>query len=191
MTKTTSWLRSSSFSLRIKASRSGPTVLGVPIYYLGDDKLRVRDKDYELTPEIYKALSLASYSGKTMKDEIDILRKNKIIGELGYTGVGDRKPNRKTIFTITLPKIVEEMQNKSFEEYIENSDNDLEGEGIKIILSFNIVDIFTRLEILLRLKLSGHTDALTEGRNFLDEIYKRGEIQNKQQNRNALDKFST
>ena len=115
----------------------------------------------------------------------------KIIGELGYTGVGDRKPNRKTIFTITLPKLVEENQSKTFEEVMENSDNDLEGEGVKIILSSNIIDIYNRLEILLRLKISGHTDALTEGSKFLDEIYKRGEIQNKQHYRNALDKFST
>ena len=77
MTKTSGSLMSSSVSLRIKASPSGPTVLGVPIYTLGGDKLRRRDKDYELTPEIYKALSLASYSGKTMKVENDISRKNK------------------------------------------------------------------------------------------------------------------
>ena len=191
MTKTSGSLMSCSVSLSIKASPSGPTVLGVRIYTLGGAKLRIRDKDYELTPEIYKAMSLASYSDKTMKDENDILRKNKIIGELGYTGVGDRKPNRKTIFTITLPKLFEEIQSKTFEEFMENCDNDLEGEGVKIILSSNISDIYNRLEILLRLKLSGHTDALTERSNFLDEIYKRGEIQNKQQHRNALDKFST
>ena len=39
--------------------------------------------------------------------------------------------------------------------------------------------------------MSGHTDTLTETSNLMDELYKRGEIQNKQQNQNALDKFST
>ena len=68
----------------------------------------------------------------------------------------------------------------------------LQGRGIeKIIIPSNIIDTYTRLEILLGLKLSGHTDALTEASNLIDELYKRGEIQNKQQYRNALNKFST
>ena len=58
-------------------------------------------------------------------------------------------------------------------------------------MASNIIDINTRLEILLGLKLSGHTNTLTEASNLIDEIYKRGEVQNEQQNRNALDKFST
>ena len=35
----------------------------------------------------------------------------------------------------------------------------------------------TRLEILLGLKYSGHTDTLTEANNLIDELYKRVEIQ--------------
>ena len=54
----------------------------------------------------------------------------------------------------------------------------------------NIIDIYTRLEALLGLKLSGHTDTLTEASILIDELYRQGEIQNKQQYRNALDKFS-
>ena len=45
--------------------------------------------------------------------------------------------------------------------------------------------------MLLGLKLSGHTDTLTEASNPIDELCKRGEIQNEQQYRNALDKFSS
>ena len=41
--------------------------------------------------------------------------------------------------------------------------------------------------MLLGLKLSGHTDALTEACNVKDEFYKWGEIQNEQQHRNAYD----
>ena len=67
----------------------------------------------------------------------------------------------------------------------------LKGEGVKIIIPSNIIDIYTRLEILLGLKLSGHTDTLTEAINLIDELYKLGEIQNKQQYRNALNKFQT
>ena len=95
----------------------------------------------------------------------------------------------KTFFTITLPKLVEDIQNRTFDEITLDSDSDLQGEEVKIIIPSNIDDIYTRLQILLGLKLSGHTDTLTEASNLIDELYKRGEIQNKQQYRNALNKF--
>ena len=181
---------SSSNSPRIKASPSSPTILGVPIYTLGGDKLRIRDIDYELTPEIYKTLCSTGYNGKTMKNENDISIMNNIISDLGYTGVGDRETKRKTLSTKTLPKLAGDIQNKTFEEITDDSDV-LQGEGIKIISPSNIIDIYTRLEILLGLKLSGHMDTLTEATNLIDELYKRGETQNKQQYRYALNIFST
>ena len=70
--------------------------------------------------------------------------------------------------------------------------NNLQCRGIEeIIIPSNIIDIYSRLEILLGLKLSGHSDTLTEASNLINELYKRGEIQNKQQIRNALKKFCT
>ena len=68
---------------------------------------------------------------------------------------------------------------------------DLEDQGVKFIIPSKIIDIYTRLEILLGLKLSGHTDTLTEASNLIDELYKRGEIQNEHQFRNALNKFQS
>ena len=61
---------------------------------------------------------------------------------------------------------------------------------VKIFVPSNIIDIYTRLKVLVGLNLLGHTDTLTEASNLIDELYKRGEIQNKQQYRNALKKFS-
>ena len=120
-----------------------------------------------------------------MENENDILKLNINKKDLGYTGDRERSSNRKTFLTITLPKLVDEIQNRTFDEI------DLEGQGVKIIIPPNIIDIYTRLEILLGLKLSSHTDTLTEASNLIDELYKRGEIQNEQQYRNALDEFST
>ena len=37
--------------------------------------------------------------------------------------------------------------------------------------------------------LNGHSDTLTEASNLYDELYKRGEIENEQQYRKALNKF--
>ena len=36
------------------------------------------------------------------------------------------------------------------------------------------------LDLKLGLKLSGHTDTLTEASNLIDELYKRGETQSEQ-----------
>ena len=190
MTNTLGRLMSSANSPRIKSSPSAAPVLGVPICTLGGDKMRIRDNNYELTPEIYKALSHTGYTGITVKNENDILLVNNIISDLGYTGVGDKPSKRKTFLTKTLPKSIEKIENKTFDEIIDDSD-DLQGEGVKIIIPSNIIDIYTRLETLLGLKLSGHTDILTEASNLFDELYKRDKIQNEQQYQNALNKFFT
>ena len=178
-------------SLRITQDESHrANILGVPIQISGADTIKINENIYELTPEIYKALSDTGYTGKDMKNESDILMMNNIIRDLRYTGRDDRDSKRKTFFLKKLPKLVNDIQNRTFEEITDDSD-DLQGEGFKIIIPSNIIDIYTRLEILLGLKLSGHTDTLTEASNLIDELYKRGEIQNKQQYRNALNKFQS
>ena len=83
MAKTLVSLWSSSNSLRIKASPSRPPILGVPLYTLGGYKLRIHDIDYDLTPEISKALSSTGYNGKNKKNESDIMMMNNIIRDLG------------------------------------------------------------------------------------------------------------
>ena len=185
MTKTLGRLMSSANSLKITSSPSGASILGVPVYTLGGDRIQIKGNIYDLTPEIYKALSDTGYTGKNMKNEYDILMMNNIINDLGYTGIGDKPSKRKKFFTKTLAKLVEDVQNRTFDEI------DLEGQGLKINIPSNIIDIYTRLEVLLGLKLSGHTDTLTEASNLIDELYKLGEIQNKQHYRNALNKFQT
>ena len=81
------------------------------------------------------------------------------------------------------------LKTKTFGEITDDSD-DLQGEGVKIIIPSILTDIYTRLKIILGLKLSGHTDTLTEASILIDGLNRRGEIQNKQQYRNALNKFS-
>ena len=189
MTKTLGRSMSSANSLKIKSTPSGATFLGVPVYTLGGDRIQIKNNVYDLTPEIYIALSYTGYEGKNLKNENDILMLYNNIRDLRYTGIGDIKSKRKLFLTETLPRLVEEIQNRTFEEITDDSD-DLQGEGVKIIIPSNIFDIYTRLGILLGLKLSGHTDTLTEVSSLIDELYKRGEIQNKQQYQNALDKFT-
>ena len=72
---------------------------------------------------------------------------------------------------LSLPSI------QSVEESYENESEDLESQGReKTIVTSNIIDVYTRLEIILGLKLSGHTIFLTKAGNQMDEQYKRSEI---------------
>ena len=77
-------------------------------------------------------------------------------------------------------KLVEQIQNKTFDEITDESDN-LQGGGVKITIPSTIIDIYTRLEVLLGLKLSGHTDTLTGASNLIDAFNRIGDIQNEQQ----------
>ena len=158
------------------------SILGVPIRSVGGDKIQVYDNIYEFTPEIHKASSNSSYTGKSMKNDDDRRPLYNFLVDLGYNGQHDEKTNQNNFFI----KLFNQFRNTKKEE----PDN-LQGEGIKIIIPSNIIDIYTRLDVLLGLKLSGHTDILTEASILIDEFYKRGEIQNKQQYRNAPNKFSS
>ena len=60
-----------------------------------------------------------------------------------------------------------------------------------MIYIYIYIYIYTRLKVLQRLKLSDHTNTLTEASILIDDMHKSGEIQNEQQHRNALDKFHT
>ena len=185
-------LMNSRNSLKITQDETGrANILAVPIQISEGDTIKINENLYELTPEIYKALTYTTYNGRTMKDENDILRMYNIIRDLGYNGTGDRDSKRKIFFTKKLPKLVEDNQNITFDEISDYSDG-LQGEGIgKNIIPSNIIDIYTRLEVLLGLKLSGHTDTLTEASNLIDVLYKRSEIENRRRYRNALNKFQT
>ena len=156
----------------------------IPIKSPGGTKIQVDEDEYDLTKGIRNVLTKKTYKSiKSLNDNEKVVLRNF----LSKTGYYSRKPLRG--------------KPSGLDNYIKNDldndvrkilklDNNLKGKGVeKIIISSNIVDIYTRLEVLLGLKLSGHTDTLTEASNLVDELYKRGEIQNKQQYRNALNKF--
>ena len=151
-------------------------ILGTPIRPIGGDKIIVNDNNiYEFTSEIHKALSNDNYTGKAMKDKNDRLTLYNFLTDIGYTRNKGKQTSQMKFFTGLLNQFKKQP---------------LDGQGIqKIIIPSNIIDIYTRLEVLLGLKLSGHTDILTEASNLIDELYKRGEIQNKEQYQNAPNKF--
>ena len=150
---------------------------GMPVEMLGDSRIEIKGKDFNITPNLQNVFT--DTTGKSLKklDKMETITYKQLLKTLNYKNykpkTGETNSGRyKNTKNILIPI-------------------NLQGRGIeKIIIPSNIIDIYTRLEILLGLKLSGHTDTLTEASNLIDELYKRGEIQNKQQYRNALDKFS-
>ena len=85
------------------------------------------------------------------------------------------------------PKI--EIEEESSE--IEDGPNVLENERKKNILPSNVIDIWTRFEVLLGLKLNEPTDILTEASNKVDEISRKPEVEIEHQYLNALHKITS
>ena len=156
---------------------------GYPIKTIGGTEVEINVKKYNITPGIRKVLVDSSY--KTAKSRN------------GMDKVVFRYMLRKTIYYDRIPSkgrtsvrdnyIKSDLDNDV--RRIFNLDTELSGKGTKFIIPSNVIDSYTRLEILHGLKLLGRTDTLTEARFLIDEIYKRGEIQNEQQYRNAPNKI--
>ena len=151
---------------------------GIPVEISGDSRIEIKGKEFNITPNLQNVFT--DTSGKSLKklDKTETQTYKQLLKTLNYKNYkhksGEKNSGRyKNTNNLLVPI-------------------NLQGRGIeKIIIPSNIIDIYTRLQVLLGLKLSGHSDTLTEASNLIDELYKQGEIQNKQQYRNALDKFLT
>ena len=157
-----------------------------PIKMLKGTKVEINKKKYNISPGIRNVLVDQSYdSAKSMTDNDKLIFRD-ILQKTGYY---NRKPTKGRL-TGRDRYIKYELDNDV--SRIMDLNTKLKGKGIeKIIIPTHIIDIYTRLEVLLGLKVSGHNNTLTEASNLIDELYKRGEIQNKQQYQNALNKFQT
>ena len=153
---------------------------------LQGSEVEIIDKEYNITPSFQKVYTDMSYNtAKSInymekKAFRDILQKTDFLKPLPTKG---RMSGRDRYIKNDLNKEVGRLL---------ILDTKFKGEGVeKIFIPSNINDIYTRLEILLGLKFSRHTDTLTEASNLINQLYKMGKIQNKQQYRNAFSKFST
>ena len=150
---------------------------GIPVEKVAGNKIKINENVFDITQGIQKVLTdTSNIPIKKLNDQDRVIFNNilECLDIKNYKPVrGESKSGRYTLSKSNFKK------------------HNLEGEGVKIIIPSIIIDIYSRLEILLGLKLSGHTDTLTEASNLIDELYKLGEIQNKQQYRNAINKFQT
>ena len=150
---------------------------GFPVEKIGGNKIKIIENVFDITRGIQKVLTDTSNIPIKKLNDQDREIFNSILENLDFKNYqplrGESKSGRY------------KQSKTNFKKH------NLEGQGLKIIIPSNIIDIYTRLEVLLGLKLSDHTDTLTEASNLIDELYRQGEIQNKQQYRNALNNFST
>ena len=148
---------------------------------LGGTEVEINGKKINITPGIQKVLTDTSNIPLTKWNEKNREIFNNVLENLDFENHkatrGESKSGRY------------KHSKTMFKKRVNNSD--LDGQEVKIIIPSNIIDICTRLEVLLGLKLSGHTNTLAEVSNLIGELYKRREIQNEQQYRNALKKFHT
>ena len=167
---------------------------GVRIKPVRENTIDIIGREYDVTPNIQKYFTKTGSTTKSLNNNEKETVYN-ILKDVGFYNTRHNKGMksfRMQDALLNLPKEIKKIRNPPLPA-IENEEDssDLQGEGVKIIIPSNIIDIYTRLEVLLGLKLSGHTDTLTEASNLIDELYKRGDIQTEQQYRNAVNKFST
>ena len=155
-----------------------------------ENRISIKGKEIDKKPNIQNYFTNTGLTTENMDDE-DKSTVYDILKNTGFYSMRHKKSLKSARLNDALYKLpgeIVEIRNPPLPA-IENESDKLQGEGVKIVIPSNVIDIFTRLEVLLGLKLSGHTDTLTEASNLLDELYKRCEIQNKQQYRNALNEF--
>ena len=161
-----------------------------PIKMLGGTKIEIDKNEYNITPGLQKVFTDTKHdTAKSMSDMEKVIFRD-ILQKTNYKTYKRGKGNmsgRDRYIRYNLDDEVRRILNLDTKPKPK-----LKGKGVeKIIIPSNIIDIYTRLEILLGLKLSGHCNTLSEASILIDELYRLGEIQNKQQYRNALDKFLT
>ena len=141
---------------------------GIPVEKVGGNKIKIKENVFDITRGIQKVLTdTSNIPIKKLNDQNRVIF-NNILESLDFKNY---KPVRG------------ESKSGRYKQSKSNfNKRRLEGQGVeKVIIPSNIIDIYTRFEILLGLKLSGHTDTLTEASNLIDGLYKRCEIKNKQQ----------
>ena len=143
---------------------------------MGGNKLKISENIFEIIPGIQKVFTQTSNIPlkKLNRQEWEVY--NNILETLDFENY---KP------------ISGESKSGRYKQSKNNfNKRNLKREGVKIIIPSNIFDIYTRLETLLGLKLSCHTDTLTEASNLIDELYILSEIQKKTTISKCSNKFN-
>ena len=132
---------------------------GNEVIALGGNRVEINAEEYNSIPDVQRAFTDTRYNfSNIIMDDESVLTFDNILNSLNYDSSKDSNSKRTKLIKNDLRKRVNKIKNPP----LALPTNDVQGEGVKIIIPSNIIDIYTRLEILLGLKVSGHTDTLTE-----------------------------
>ena len=135
-----------------------------PIKLIRGTEVKTNDNKYNITPGTQKVVVDSKYkTAKSMNDTEKLVFKDILQKTICY----DRIPSEGCMSGCD-KYIKNDLVNDV--RKILNLDTKLSGKGVKVIIPSKTIDIYTRLEIFPGLKLSGHTDTLTEASNLIDEL---------------------
>ena len=135
---------------------------------IGASRVEIGGNEYYISPELQEVFT--NSSGATIQNlniEDEVISSN-ISRKLNYTKYSPQRgkiSGRSNYIKRHLDSDLKKIQNETAGE--------IEGQGMIILINSNIITIWTTLEVLLELTLSGHTDTLTEGSNLIDELYEK------------------
>ena len=136
--------------LKIREGKDGQRYWnGLPIQTPHDSIVEVEGKKFNITPNLQNVFT--DTTGDSLKNLTKTENKTykKLLQTLDYENYRPKQGEYNS------------GRYKKTENILKP--NNLQGRGIeKIIIPSNIIDIYTRLEVLLGLKLSGHTDTLKQ-----------------------------
>ena len=118
-----------------------------PIKALGENRISIKNQEYDIKLNIQAYFTNTKLTTKNMDDE-DKLTIYDILKNTGFYSMkhtkGLNSTRHKDAF-YNLPKAIDKIRNPPLPS-IENveSSSDLEGQGVKIIIPSNIIDIYTR-----------------------------------------------
>ena len=120
---------------------------------LGGIRVRINGEEYDLTPEIQTAFTDTRYKfNNSISDDESVLTFDNILESLDYKRTKFSNSKRTKTIKKELEKRADKILNPPIPiqavENKEGSDN-IQGEGMEIVIPSNIIDIWTRLKVVL------------------------------------------
>ena len=140
----------------------------IPIVPQREIRNSVKGKKFDIKPNIQNYFINTRLTTKRMDNEEKITIFN-VLENVGFYDIIPKigmKSARMQDALYNLPKEMDKIQNLP----LPANERNLQGEGVKIIIPSFIIDIYTRLEVLLRLNSSGNINFLTEASNLTAEL---------------------
>ena len=151
----------------------------IPIAKLGDLTLEFNEDVYDLSTNLQNKFNDTTEKSNK-KSNIDRVKYEKISKSPNYENCEPKfEETRSSRYIYKLEKTLNKMWIKMYIDLFNVKQNPMINiwkvkELKKCVIPSNKLDIYTKLELLLGIKYSGHTNTLNETSHLIDELYKGG-----------------